>query len=138
MGQLKRKNPNEVFPDKVCPWCGKVIKRTRQCMSEWNRIKHCSSRCATLFKNNGCSEKEYQPLIKIRYCAVPSCSKLMIRGDTETLSNWEKRQTCNRSCASKHKALKPKKAIKTLEQRFHVITYTPGSPEFIAIAALYK
>lgn len=137
MGKLKRKDPNQVFHDHTCKWCGKTIVRTYQCYWEWQQLKGCSPRCGRLYNINKCSEAEFVQEIITKRCMSKKCNKPLHQREKESRANWKKRLFCDKSCAASGNANKVKKPTVTPEEKVHLKRYIPGTPEFKAIAQLY-
>lgn len=87
MGMLKRKDPNQTFPDKICGWCGKTMVRVKQCNWQWQKMGACSSRCGRLFNTHGCSEKEYEQEVIVKRCELKTCNKQLYKRDDEPFGN---------------------------------------------------
>jgi len=135
--RLKRKLPPEAYPDKQCKWCGAVLVRTRQSLSEWKKKSTCGGSCSVNYFKQGCSKAE-MPVDEDKYCET--CQTLLVRRSNEQNTAWKKRVTCGKACAATGKTrerVKPVTPPMTEETRYGVTRYTPGSPEFKAIAAHY-
>lgn len=137
MGMLKRKDPNQTFPDIICKWCGKRVVRTTQCSSQWAKMISCSSICGRLYNLHKCSKKDYRPEVIKKNCQLATCNKPLFKRENESWANWKKRLSCNKSCAASYKATQAKLPVSSTEAKVHVKIYIPGSPEFNAIAKLY-
>lgn len=134
---LKRKDPNQTFPDKICGWCEKTMVRVKQCNQEWQKIRACSPRCGRLLNTHGCSEKEYEQDVIVKRCGLKTCNKPLYKRDGEPFGNWKRRKFCDKSCAAASNAHKTKPIVITVEAKVHAKCYVKGTPEFNAIAQLY-
>jgi len=125
------------YPDKECKWCGAILVRTRQSLSEWKRKTTCGGSCSMNFFRQGCSKVEL-PVEEDKYCET--CQTLLVRRLNESNMAWKKRVTCNKSCATTGKVQKRIKPIATdtpAKKQSDVKIYVRGTPEFKAIAAQY-
>jgi len=43
--------------------------------------------------------KKPEPILKDKYCELPSCGKLLIRRPKEQFSRWRNRSFCNAKCS---------------------------------------
>ena len=137
--RLKRKLPDIAYPDKPCKWCGTILIRIRQSLSEWKKVATCGKSCAGYWTRNRRSKAEIDAEIPVqKICAA--CKTLMVRRPKEHKKAWLQRKTCNKSCAAVVR-IRPKQKIVavelSIEIRSGVKRYTPGTPEFNAIAAVY-
>jgi len=76
----------------------------------------------------------------VKYCL--HCGALLVQREDEPNHNWIKRLTCNKAhgALAKQAKIRAEQAgrLKTEGERSGLVTYIPGSPEFEAIASLYR
>lgn len=138
--KLKRKTPAHMFPKKFCLWCGNEITRKRHTLTEWSKVQTCTLSCASYWSHHHKPLSEMPIVPSVKQCLY--CKSTMTKRENEHPQAWAKRQYCNKSHAA-YDSLKPKTSTKTkpvesLENHLGLIRYTPGTPEFNAIAALYQ
>ena len=144
--KLKRKMPDTAFEKRFCAWCEKEIIRKRQTYAKWIITTCCSSSCIGFWTHHKKPLREMPTTEPERFCSNSKCRKLLVRREDERTNAWNKRLSCNKSCAAigskptvKTKVVKAEapKVIETDESRAGVIQYKPGSPEFKKLAEQY-
>ena len=122
---------------KLCDWCGEEIVRTYHSRTQWEKVHLHHGTCQISWHHYRCPRSEV-PEPEDKHCVW--CDKKLERRPEEMYQNFAARIHCNKSCSSLSrwhlKRKEPEKQISVLETQ--VVRYVPGTPEFDAIASLYR
>ena len=125
---------------KLCLWCEKEIDPSTRSKYQNKIIVTHPGSCQRYYSWHRCSASEIAK-DEPKYCL--ECGKLLVMRDNEQHQAFVKRENCNKSCSSKlrnnfFKNKKYEQPLTDIPEGIKVKVYTPGTPEFDEIAALYN
>lgn len=123
---------------KICKWCGKEMVKTKRTDNySWGCKDCCCPACSSFYRWHKKSKGE-MPKEVDRFCTC--CNTKLVRREGEPAFAWNKRLTCNKSCAAFVKRtpnpykFEPENDLSKISAK----VYSKGSEEFNRIAALYQ